>query len=122
MVGAVSGESVNLTHIAEVLGIGRPFAKHCLETLERFCLVDRIAVWPGSLAFERGVRSPKYVVADSGWLCGLLGFAARRPALFQAIIRRMSAGCLRPGLGLNWQPSRTMLGICICGTLLCERG
>lgn len=84
MVGAVSGESVNLTHIAEVLGIGRPFAKHCLETLERLCLVDRIAVWPGSLAFERGVRSPKYVVADSGWLCGLLGFCSTTPCVISS--------------------------------------
>lgn len=67
-----------------MLGIGRPFAKHCLETLERLCLVDRIAVWPGSLAFERGVRSPKYVVADSGWLCGLLGFCSTAPCVISS--------------------------------------
>ena len=88
MVGAVSGESVNLTHIAEVLGIGRPFAKHCLETLERLCLVDRIAVWPGSLAFERGVRSPMYVVADSGWLCGLLGFCSTAPCVISGLLNK----------------------------------
>ena len=58
MVGAASGENVNLTHIAEVLHIGRPFAKHCLETLERLCLVDRVPVWLGTLTFECGVRSP----------------------------------------------------------------
>lgn len=98
MVGAVSGESVNLTHIAEVLGIGRPFAKHCLETLERLCLVDRIAVWPGSLAFERGVRSPKYVrsrfrlAVRSAWL---LQHRALR------YFKRSSGGCPQAAYDLD---------------------
>lgn len=93
MVGAASGENVNLTHIAEVLHIGRPFAKHCLETLERLCLVDRVPVWPGTLTFERGVRSPKYVIVDSGWLCGLLGFCSTAPSVISSdhpeVVRRL---------------------------------
>lgn len=83
-VGAASGENVNLTHIAEVLDIGRPFVKHCLETLERLCLVDRVPVWPGTLTFDRGVRSPKYVIVDSGWLCGLLGFCSTAPSVISS--------------------------------------
>lgn len=93
MVGAASGENVNLTHIAEVLHIGRPFAKHCLETLERLCLVDRVPVWLGTLTFERGVRSPKYVIVDSGWLCGLLGFCSTAPSVISSdhpeVVRRL---------------------------------
>lgn len=46
--------------------------------------MDRIAVWPGSLDFERGVRSPKYVVADSGWLCGLLDFCSTAPCVISS--------------------------------------
>lgn len=96
MVGAASGEVLNYTKIAETLDIGRPLVRRCVEALEALYLIEPIAVWPQAEAFERSVRSERYVVTDSGWLCGLLGFCDVDPCTLPegsfGIVRRLIAG------------------------------
>ena len=96
MVGAASGEVLNYTKIAETLNIGRPLVRCCVEALEALYLIEPIAVWPQAEAFERSVRSERYVVTDSGWLCGLLGFCDVDPCTLPegsfGIVRRLIAG------------------------------
>lgn len=45
-VGAASGESLNVSKIAEFLGLGRPLVKRTLDALEALYLVDALPAWP----------------------------------------------------------------------------
>lgn len=96
MVGAASGEVLNLTQIARVLDIGRPLVRRCVEALESLYLVEAVPVWSGADRFERSIRSPKHVVTDSGWLCGLLGQCAVDPNVLPNVrpddVRRLLSG------------------------------
>ena len=96
LLGASSGEVLNLTQFASILGIGRPLVRRCVEALESLYMVERLAPWPEGLSIDRAVKSDRHFVCDSGWLCGLLGFCSvdprALPAGSQPVVRRLISG------------------------------
>lgn len=101
-VGAASGESLNVSKIAEFLGLGRPLVKRTLDALEALYLVDALPAWPEGEKLGRALKSAKHYVTDSGWLCGLLGFCDSDPCALppgsEGIVERLIAGWTRAQL------------------------
>lgn len=96
ILAATSGTPLNLSHIAQTLDIGRPLARDCIKALEALYLAEELYVWPQAFKFERCVKTPRYFVPDSGWLCGLLGFCDVMPSSLnagsQSIVNRLIKG------------------------------
>lgn len=101
-VGAASGESLNVSKIAEFLSLGRPLVKRTLDALEALYLVDALPAWPEGEKLGRALKSAKHYVTDSGWLCGLLGFCDSDPCALppgsEGIVERLIAGWTRAQL------------------------
>ena len=77
------GENVNLTHIAEVVDIGRPLSSIVWKRWSAFAWWTAFRSGRALLRLTARAQS-KYVIVDSGWLCGLLGFCSTAPSVISS--------------------------------------